>query len=100
MQKLFALVAVAILASLALGVTPRFTGPAMVNDNGTPIDVGYYGAPVMFDWNLDGAKDIICGQFEQGKIRFYPNLGPDTAPEFNGYSYLKAGVGEITLPYG
>ncbi len=100
MQKMFVLVAAALLAPLALGVTPRFTGPELINDNGTPIDVGYYGAPVMFDWNHDGNKDLVCGQFDQGKIRFYPNLGPDSAPEFNGYSFLVADGGEIVLPSG
>jgi len=100
MQKRFALVAVVLFASLALGVTPRFTGPKMIEDNGTPIDVGYYGAPVMFDWNQDGAKDLVCGQFTSGMIRFYPNLGPDTAPDFNGFTYLEADGVQITLPSG
>jgi len=100
MQKMSVLIAVFLLAAAAPAITPRFAGPEMINDAGVPIDVGYYGAPLMFDCNLAGAKDLICGQFDQGKIRFYPNLGPDSAPDFNGYTYLKAGVGEITLPYG
>jgi hypothetical protein len=100
MQKQFVLVAVALLAPLALGATPLFIGPELVNDAGSPIDVGYYGAPVMFDWNEDGAKDLVCGQFTSGKIRYYPNAGPDSAPDFNGYSFLKADGVEITLPSG
>jgi hypothetical protein len=100
MQKVFVIVTVCLLVAAAPGITPRFNGPEMINDAGVPIDVGYYGAPVMFDWNNDGAKDLICGQYDLGKIRFYPNLGSDTAPEFNGYSFLTAVGGEITLPYG
>ncbi|MBN2464299.1 hypothetical protein JXD38_01565 [candidate division WOR-3 bacterium] len=100
MQKLPMLVVVTFLASLAPGVATRFTGPEMIEDNGSPIDVGYYGAPVMFDWNQDGAKDLVCGQFTSGMIRFYPNLGPDTAPVFNGFSYLEADGAQITLPSG
>jgi len=100
MQKLFVLVAVVLLALPALGVTPRFAGPEMIEDSGTPIDVGYYGAPVMFDWNRDDAKDLVCGQFTSGMIRFYPNLGSDTAPEFGGFSYLEADGAQITLPSG
>ena len=100
MRKLLVIAAVCLIAAAAPAITPRFAGPEMINDAGVPIDVGYYGAPVMFDWNNDGAKDLVCGQFELGKIRFYPNIGPDTAPDFNGFIYLKAGVAEITLPSG
>jgi len=100
MQKLFVLVAVALLAPLALGVTPLFIGPELVTDNGTPIDVGNYGAPAMYDWNLDGVKDLVLGQFTQGKIRLYLNTGPDSAPQFDGYTFLKSGGVDITLPSG
>ena len=100
MQKLLVLAAAALLAPLALGVTPLFVGPELVNDNGTPIDVGYYGAPTMYDWNQDGAKDLVLGQFDQGTIRLYLNQGPDTAPNFNGYTFFQSGGGDITLPYG
>ncbi|MBM3313478.1 hypothetical protein FJY70_02665 [candidate division WOR-3 bacterium] len=100
MQKAFVAVAVCLLAAVAAGITLRFVGPEMINDAGVPIDVGYYGAPLMFDWNHDGAKDLICGQFTSGMIRFYPNLGPDTAPDFNGYSFLQADGANITLPSG
>jgi len=85
---------------LAWGLGLRFSGPIPVYDAGVPIDVGYYGAPVMFDWNLDGNKDLICGQFTSGYIRFYPNIGPDSAPEFSGFSYMEASGSIITLPSG
>ncbi len=98
MQKLI----ISLLLSLltASGFARRFTGPYPVYDAGVPIDVGYYGAPVMADWDGDGRKDLICGQFELGKIRFYRNIGEDTAPVFNGYVFLRADGVEITLPYG
>ncbi len=100
MQKLSLLVLAALLAPLALGVTPSFMGPKLINDAGVPIDVGYYGAPTMYDWNHDGAKDLILGQYDFGKIRLYLNVGPDTAPEFNGYTFFQAGDSDITRPYG
>jgi hypothetical protein len=100
MQKLSVLVAVTFLSPLALGVTPLFIGPEQVTDGGVPIDVGYYGAPAMYDWNLDGAKDLILGQFTEGKIRLYENKGTDQAPEFDGYTFFQSGGNDITLPYG
>ncbi len=100
MLKMPVLAAICLLAPLALGVTPYFMGPQMVNDAGVPIDVGYYGAPTMYDWNGDGKKDLIVGQFDYGKIRLYQNLGPDTAPDFNGFTFFQSGGQDITLPYG
>ncbi len=91
---------VLVLLSAAWGLDHTFTGPDTVRDAGVPIDVGYYGAPVMFDWNSDGRKDLVLGQFSYGYIRFYPNIGPDTAPVFNGFEYLQASGSLITLPYG
>jgi hypothetical protein len=99
MKKSFVLVAVALFAPLALGA-PLFDGPELVQDAGAPIDVGYYGSPTMTDWNTDGAKDLVLGQFDLGKIRLYLNVGPDTAPEFSGYTFFQSGGTDITLPSG
>ena len=100
MLKMSVLAAACLLASLASGATPYFVGPMPVNDNGTPIDVGYYGAPTVYDWNKDGAKDLLVGQFDYGKIRLYLNQGTDTDPLFNGYTFFQSGGVDITLPYG
>ena len=89
-----------VLAASAWGLDFTFSGPDSVCDAGVPIDVGYYGAPVMFDWDLDGAKDMVVGQFTSGYIRFYHNIGPDSAPEFNGFEYMQASGSQITLPSG
>jgi hypothetical protein len=99
MKKTLVMTAV-LAATLASAAIPRFADPVLVTDNGTPIDVGYYGAPQMFDWNLDGKKDLVVGQFTSGMIRFYPNVGENAAPAFNGFSYLEADGGQITLPSG
>jgi hypothetical protein len=99
MKKTLVWIAV-LAASLAFGAIPRFADPVLLTDNDTIIDVGNYGAPQMFDWNLDGKKDLVLGQYEYGRIRFYPNLGEDSAAEFNGFSYVQADGQIIQLPYG
>ncbi len=100
MQKLFISVAVALLAPLALGATPQFVGPMPVLDGSSVIDVGYYGAPSMADWDGDGARDLVVGQFDNGKIRLYLNQGQDQVPVFDGYTFYQSGGNDITLPYG
>jgi hypothetical protein len=90
----------AVLVSTALAELPRFRGPFAVRDwdSGILIDVGLVSAPLMYDWDGDGRKDLLCGQFDSGKIRFYPNVGLDTAPEFDGYRFLRADSADITFP--
>ena len=56
--------------------------------------------PVVTDWNEDGKKDLLVGQFKDGKISLYLNTGTDSAPELKFQEYLKAGGAEISLPYG
>jgi len=85
---------------LIFAQAPRFNGPAYILDSGVQIDVGYYGSPCVYDWNGDGKKDMIIGQFDNGYIRFYQNIGSDIEPQFSGYEFLYASGSQITLPYG
>lgn len=80
---------------------PEFHEPTLITDGGNPImlEVGY-AAPVVTDWNGDGNKDLLVGQFRSAKIRLYTNLGSDKNPQFEGFEYLKAGGEEIHLTAG
>lgn len=73
----------------------------MVLDNGKPIsvDVGH-AAPLLFDYDGDGKRDLLVGQFGQGKLRIYKNVGTDTDPKFDGYNYFNAGGKEASVPCG
>ncbi len=63
------------------------------------IQVGHL-VPCVADWNGDGLKDLIVGQFTGGKIRLYLNKGSDSEPVFGDFEFLKAGGSEISLPAG
>jgi len=86
--------------AVAFAAAPRFTGPTRIYDGGSPIVVGYYGAPCIYDWDGDGRKDMIVGQLSLGYIRFYRNVGTDAAPSFSGFSYLSASGSQISLTHG
>jgi len=63
------------------------------------VEVGHL-VPVAVDWNEDGRKDLLVGQFKDGKIGLYLNEGTDKAPKLKFAEYLKAGGEEISLPFG
>src|SRR5512138_997860 len=58
--------------------------------NGETLDVGTNSMPQVADWNSDGRKDLLVGN-EEGYIRCYLNIGTNTAPAFQDYSYINAG---------
>ena len=68
---------------------------------GEPIDVEVgHLVPHTCDWNNDGKKDLIVGQFKNGAIRLYLNQGTDSAPVFGESSLVKAGGKPIRLDAG
>ncbi len=63
------------------------------------VEVGHL-VPCVTDWNGDGKKDLLVGQFSGGKIRVYLNSGTDVDPTFGEFSYLEAGAKPISLAAG
>jgi len=80
---------------------PNFQQGVMLQAAGKPIDIetGHL-VPCVSDWNSDGKKDLIVGQFTKGAIRLYLNQGTDTEPVFNDFSFLQAGGKPIKMDAG
>ncbi|MCD4847315.1 MAG: T9SS type A sorting domain-containing protein [Candidatus Aegiribacteria sp.] len=55
--------------------------------------------PQVVDINLDGKKDLICGE-NNGKLAFYENVGTNASPVFSGYEYLESNGSDIDIYYG
>jgi len=93
------------LNTLLLIALPAFPGlvefhaEGPIADAGKPLDVGSYAAPLMTDWDGDGLEDLLVGQFDGGRIRFYTNLGSRQAPVFDGFEYLMDGEDYLSVPY-
>jgi len=62
---------------LAAASAADFQTPVRLQADGVPVRVESPGwaAPCWADIDSDGKKDLLVGQFNQGKIRFYKNLG-------------------------
>jgi len=55
----------------------EFQPPVRLQGEGVPVRVESpgYAAPCWADIDGDGRKDLLVGQFNQGKIRVYKNMG-------------------------
>lgn len=99
--KMVALATVSILVLLCGVSYAGFREGVKLEADGELIDVAVgHLVPCVTDWNDDGLKDMIVGQFSGGKIRLYLNQGSDDAPEFKDFSFLEAGGKQIGLPSG
>lgn len=78
---------------------PEFTSLGKINDGGAPIDLTT-PVPTMVDWNNDGNKDLIIGDFYNGNIYLYINQGTNLNPVFNGSSKIESNGTPITTTYG
>ncbi len=80
---------------------PKLAPSFKVLDDGTPIavDVGH-AAPYLYDIDRDGKKDLLVGQFGEGKLRFYRNLGTNGEPVFKGFTYVQAGGKDAAMRPG
>ena len=77
----------------------EFQPGVKIEADGKAIDVEYGQlVPSAVDWNGDGKKDLLVGQYKDGKIRLYLNQGTDNAPVFKDFTYLQAGGKVISLP--
>ena len=68
-----------------------------------PLDVGGigYAAPFVGDFDMDGRRDLLVGQFVDGKMRIFLNQGTNGAPEFGSdYVWFQDGAETGRVPTG
>ncbi|MCK6446577.1 MAG: hypothetical protein L6Q99_09315 [Planctomycetes bacterium] len=89
-------------AWLALAATTqdvRLAGPVRVQVGDAPIDVDSgHAAPLFVDFDGDGLRDLLVGQFGDGKLRIYRNVGDARAPKFVDFQWFVADGKEGTIP--
>ena len=61
---------------------------------------GHTSSPAICDFDKDGKKDLLVGQFGDGKCRIYRNVGSDEEPSFDGFTWLQAGGEDARMKPG
>jgi hypothetical protein len=79
---------------------PLLQAGVCIQDGGSPLAVDIMSAPTVVDWNNDGRKDLVAGQFSYGKIKVYLNQNTDAAPVFDGGFFVQSGGQDVTTSYG
>jgi hypothetical protein len=82
----------------ALSLAP----PVLLHVAGRPIDVAGSGhsAPFVADVDGDGLDDLLVGQYDDGKLRIYRNVGTKTEPAFGGFTWFKDDAPTGRVPFG
>lgn len=75
--------------------------PARLLAAGKPIDTDVgHAAPAVADFDGDGVKDLLVGQFGDGILWVYRNLGTDVEPRYAQGVKFKDGGKDGRVPTG
>jgi hypothetical protein len=75
--------------------------PIQLQAGGQPINVDMgHAAPFVADLKGDGNMTLLVGQFGEGKLRLYPNVGTRKDPKFDKFEWFKVNGKVVTVPAG
>ncbi len=101
------LLALGALASADPGAGPAassegsLAAPVRLEAAGAFIDVEIgHAAPFVVDWDGDGKRDLLVGQFGSGKLRIHRNVGTKGAPKLESSTFFEAGGKIAEVPAG
>ncbi len=82
-----------------MGAPPPFSAGSRIKAGGSDLKLSYTTVPCVGDWNEDGKKDLLVGEF-YGYVYVYLNSGTNTNPTFATGTKLQAGGTDLKVLYG
>ena len=84
-----------------VGLAPELEPPVRLEAAGKPIDTDTgHAAPFVCDFDGDGVKDLLVGQFGQGILWIYHNEGTNSEPKLAARIKFKDGNEDGRVPSG
>ncbi len=101
MLKVFVLILTATLPFENTGLSEDLAQPVRLEVAGKPIDTDIgHAAPFVCDFDGDGIKDLLVGQFGQGILWIYRNEGTNSEPKLAAGVKFKQGKEDGRVPSG
>jgi len=77
----------------------EFERPVRLEAGGRAIDTDIgHAHPLLYDFDRDGKRDLLVGQFGGGKLRIHKNIGTNESPKFAEMTWFMAGGEIATVP--
>ncbi len=78
-----------------------FAPPVRLEAAGKPIDTAVgHAAPLVVDFDGDGKNDLLVGQFGDGILWIYKNVGTNAQPKYAAGVKFQAGGKDGLIPAG
>ena len=96
-----ALILAGLISAEYTGLSPELESPVRLEAAGKPIDTDIgHAAPFVCDFDGDGVKDLLVGQFGGGILWIYLNEGTNSQPKLTAGVKFKDGKEDGRVPSG
>ena len=102
MLRMLILVSAVLIAAESTPLSNELEPPVRLEAVGKPIDAAEIGhaAPFVCDFDGDGLKDLLVGQFKDGLLWIYRNEGTNSEPKLAAGVKFKEGKEDGRVPCG
>jgi len=87
-------------ATVCCSAIPQLDPGVRLTSNAAFLQVNSCSTPSVIDWNNDGRKDLLTGQFIDGYVSVFLNQGTDAQPAFGDRTFIQANGSTMSTSYG